>query len=153
MSRAQIYIDLFAMLDDMTTANGYSRTYTPVKSVDNDSATMQKTPFISLHFGLETPITEGVGMNEFRSMVPVIITARVKVNTRPRSVIEYNEDIERSKVVADIKTRFAYAYKEMTDSCVQIEDDTWQELDARDDSNKNTMYVKYGFGIIYKQPK
>jgi hypothetical protein len=153
MSRSQVYKDLFAMLSDMTVANGYSRDYNPVKSVDNSSAGIKQTPFISLHFGYEEPVTEGVGMMEFRSLVPVIITARVKVLQQTRGDIEYDEDVERSLVVEDIKKRFAYSYKEMTTSCVQVPDDSWTEEEPREDSNKHDMYVKYGFGIIYKQPK
>lgn len=152
MSRHSVYTDLFAMLSDMTTENGYSRTYTPVKSVDNDSATMDKTPFISLHFGVEEPVSEGVGMNEFRSLVPVVVTARVRVSHTYRNEIEYAEDVERSKVVADIKKRFASAYREVT-HCIQVQDDSFQELEAREDSNKKTMYVKYTFSVIYKQTK
>jgi len=150
MSRATIYTELFALLSDMTTANGYSRDYTPVKSVDNDSATRQKTPFTSLHFGQEEPIFEGVGMNENRAMIPVEVTARVKVSHRYRNEIEYAEDIERSKVVSDIKKRFSLAHKEIT-GCVQIE--MLGEEEAREDSNKNMMYVKYNFAIMYKEQK
>jgi len=153
VSRATIYTDLFSMLSDMTTDNGYSRTYTPVKSVDNSSATMKKTPFISLHLGQEEAVTDGVGMKEFRALLPVIVTARVRTTHGFRNEIEYEEDIERSKVIEDIKKRFAYAHKEVSDNCVQVPDESWVELEAREDSNKKDMYVKYGFGIIYKQQK
>lgn len=151
MGRAQIYKDLFAMLSDMTVANGYSRDYTAVKSVDNDSANMSKMPFVSLHFGVEEPVTEGVGMMEIRALIPVIVTARVKVPHKFGSEIEYAEDVVRSEVVEDIKKRFFRAYREMSDPCVQVADDGWQEEEPRSDSNKHAMYIKYGFGIMYKQ--
>lgn len=152
MSRESVYIELFAHLSTMTTLNGYSRTYTPVKSVDNASATRKKTPYISLHFGEEEPVTEGVGMNEYRALVPVTVTARIKPTHRFRNEIEYEEDIQRSKCVKDIKKAFSpLEIIRNATGCIQAPLESYQEEEARDDSNKNDMFVKYTFGIIYKE--
>ena len=154
MSRATIYQDLFSMLSDMTIANGYSRDYTPVKSVFNDSATMSQTPFISLHFGYETPVFDGVGMLESRASLPVQIVTRVKPMHQYRSEIEYAEDLLRSEVIDDIKKRFLLAQNEITD-CVTLE--ALNEIEPStlglNDSNKHDMYVAYEFELTYKQPK
>lgn len=149
MSREQVYTDLFAMLSGMTLANGYSRTYTPVKSVDNDSATMKQTPFISLHFGTEAevPFGEGSSFEYYRAELPVEVTARVKVPHNTRSEIEYIEDVQRSQVVDDIKQRFSIVSGNVT-GCFYFEAEGEEE--ARLDSNKNDMYVKYIFTCRYK---
>jgi hypothetical protein len=155
MSRETAYLELFAMLDLMTVANGFSRDYTVVKSVDNSSATQKQTPYISLHFGVETPVTEGVGMFEYRALVPVTVTARIRTSSathKDRREIEYAEDIERSKCIKDIKKNFTpLAINNNTTVCIQAPYESYEEEDAREDSNKHDMFVKFTFGIIYKQ--
>ena len=153
MSRAQVYQDLFAKLGNMTVANGYSRDYNVVKSVDNDSATMAQTPFVSLHFGTEEelPFGEGVSFEYYRAELPVYVTARVRTDEtihKTRSDIEYAEDIARSQVVEDIKKCFSTVQGDVS-NCIYFQAEGEEE--ARQDTNKYDMYVKYVFTMRYKQ--
>jgi len=151
MSRDSIYTDIYTMLSDMTVANGYNATYTPVKSVSNDSIKITDVPTISVHLGYETEVTEGRAVNQYRAEVPVIFTARVRTSHANRNEIEYAEDVARSKAISDIKRRFSNAHTEITD-CTIFEPFEEREYPIKD-SNKNTLFVQYVFMMTYKQAR
>lgn len=136
------------MLSDMTVANGYSRNYTPVPSVRNDSATMEETPYIGIDVGEEEELFEGVGINQYRAIVPITIVARARSSHKYPSEEELEVHLERAEVIEDIKKRFAKAYLEI-DSCTQFEPIGQQE--AQEDSNKFCFFTEYTFGLTYKQ--
>ena len=98
----------------------------------------------------EVELEEGKSASQFRAEIPVIVVARINLDHDYRSEVEYEEDLERSKVVSDIKRRFGFATEEVA-NCIYME--PFGEEEARTDSNKHKDFVRYVFTMRYKEQR
>lgn len=138
---------LYAMLADMTVANGYNYDYVPVESPLTPSGKTVKGTFIGLRVGFEENLEEGASLTYYRASIPVTFIARVPLGTKGLTKVELLEAKARAKVKDDIKHRFGYAHREVA-PCITFE--PLAEEEAEWDSNVGTTYLYYTWNLTYK---